>query len=664
MPAILRPILVSLSFILFPVVQTAQAVTPSTQEMADAQAWVAARCEGTDTPEPVFSFSLGGKPSAEVLKAWTFDRQRERIDDARTRHTLRWRDPQSGLVVRMVAVTYRDSPTIEWTVYLRNDGQADSAMIENLQGLDLQLQRDDQGEFILHHQTGSPCTPADYQPFDTVLEPKAVKKIGARDGRPTSSDLSYFNLTWGDRGLIVVVGWPGQWAAEFARDEKTGLRIRAGQELTHFVLHPGEEVRTPLMVLQFERGDVYRGQNLWRRWMVEYNIPRPNGKLVPTHYASCWGNMQPLAAEEMGIIDGFVREGFKLDYWILDAGWYPGNGSWVNIGTWEPDPKRFPHGLRELADRAHQAGMQFVVWFEPERVTSGTWLYEKHPEWLLGKDGKTKLLNLGDPKARQWLVDFMDRFLGEQGIDVYRQDFNIDPLAFWRAADAPDRQGITEMRYVTGYLNWWDELLKRRPGLWIDSCASGGRRNDLETLRRAVPLLRSDYYNTPEAQQAQTWGISLWMPYSGSGLMANDTYWFRSCIFPASRLGCDTRKKDLDSAFLKRMIAEYRRVEPYLLGDFWPLTPWSLDRTAWIAWQFDRPEIGEGFVQAFRRPESFYETARLPLRGLDPGATYELTDFDSDRPITMTAKELTEQGLPVTLKARPAAAILVYKKKP
>lgn len=26
----------------------------------------------------------------------------------------------------------------------------------------------------------------------------------------------------------------------------------------------------------------------------------------------------------------------------------------------------------------------------------------------------------------------------------------------------------------------------------IDSCASGGRRNDLETLRRAVPLLRSD----------------------------------------------------------------------------------------------------------------------------------------------------------------------------
>ena len=26
------------------------------------------------------------------------------------------------------------------------------------------------------------------------------------------------------------------------------LRVSAGQELTHFALHPGEEVRTPLVV--------------------------------------------------------------------------------------------------------------------------------------------------------------------------------------------------------------------------------------------------------------------------------------------------------------------------------------------------------------------------------------------------------------------------------
>lgn len=320
------------------------AVAPAPEEMIDAEEWITARCAGTAKPAPVFSFIVGGRNSAEVLKAWEFDRKSERIDDARTRYTLTWRDPQTGLSVRMVSVTYRDFPTVEWTVYLRNEGKTNSPMIENLQALDLQLEGDGKNEFVLHHQTGSPCTPADYEPHETVLGRTKTKRITATGGRPTNSDLSYFNLMWGERGLIVVVGWPGQWAAEFARKETKGLRIRAGQELTHFLLYPGEEVRTPLMVLQFHRGDRFRAQNIWRRWVVKYNLPRPNGRLVPTHYASCWGNMQPLAAEEIGIIDGFLRERIKLDYWIQDAGWYPGAGSWVNTGTWEPDAKRFRKG--------------------------------------------------------------------------------------------------------------------------------------------------------------------------------------------------------------------------------------------------------------------------------------------------------------------------------
>ena len=65
---------------------------------------------------------------------------------------------------------------------------------------------------------------------------------------------------------------------------------------------------------------------------------------------------------------------------------------------------------------------------------------------------------------------------------MYRNDFNLDPLGFWRGADAPDRQGITEIRYVEGQYAIWDELLRRGiPGCAIDNCASGGRRIDLET---------------------------------------------------------------------------------------------------------------------------------------------------------------------------------------
>ena len=64
------------------------AVTPAPEEMADAREWAAARCAGTAMPVPVFSFRLGGRDAAEVMKAWKFDRSSAQIDEARTRHTL------------------------------------------------------------------------------------------------------------------------------------------------------------------------------------------------------------------------------------------------------------------------------------------------------------------------------------------------------------------------------------------------------------------------------------------------------------------------------------------------------------------------------------------------------------------------------------------------
>ena len=79
----------------------------------------------------------------------------------------------------------------------------------------------------------------------------------------------------------------------------------------------------------------------------------------------------------------------------------------------------------------------------------------------------------------------------------------------------------------------------------IDSCASGGRRNDIETLRRAVPLLRSDCIFEPIAEQCHTYGISFWMPFNGTGFLTVDTYLIRSQMSPEFTLGVDTRRVTL-----------------------------------------------------------------------------------------------------------------------
>ncbi len=94
-------------------------------------------------------------------------------------------------------------------------------------------------------------------------------------------------------------------------------------------------------------------------------------------------------------------------------------------------------------------GLKFIVWFEPERVAPGTQIAREHPEFVFGGE-KGGLFKLSDPAARRWLADLLSRRITEFGIDTYRNDFNIDPLGFWRQADAPDRQGFTEIRYVEG----------------------------------------------------------------------------------------------------------------------------------------------------------------------------------------------------------------------
>ena len=556
---------------------------------------------------------------------------------------------------------------MEWTLYFQNDGPNDSAILEQIQALDTRFERNAEGEFHLHHSKGSPASPTDYEPYETPLAPQADERITAKGGRATNSDLCYFNVEWPGQGVIIALGWPGQWAADFRRDEARHLRVQAGQELTHFKLLPAEEVRSPLVALQFWQGDWIGAQNTWRRWMIAHNLPRPGGKLPPPQAAASSGRftieMQGAnEANQKHFIDRYLENGFLFEYWWMDAGWYVFQSHWYDTGTWEVDPERFPHGLRAVSDYAHQKNLKTIVWFEPERVAPGSWLYQKHPEWLLGTEGKDKLLYLGNPEAWHWLVEHVDNLIRDQGIDLYRQDFNFDPLGIWRSSDAPDRQGITEIRHVTGYLAYWDELRRRHPDMLIDTCASGGRRNDLETLRRAVPLWRSDYPYEPTAMQDQTYGMALWIPYFGTAVNSDDPYVFRSQMVPAVGIGIEPDSKEIDYRRYLRLLAQWRAIANDYYGDYYPLTSYSTANDVWIAWQFDRPDTGEGMVQAFRRPQSPFESARLILHGLDKEARYTVRDLDQPQGTETTGRELTESGLLVSIKQRPGAAMITYRR--
>jgi alpha-galactosidase len=623
-----------------------------------------------------FSFTYDGKSSADLLPGWASQPTTHPLDANRTETDFTWSDLQTGLEVRCVVVQYRDYPAVEWTTYLKNTGSQDTPLLENIQGLDTTFHRGQGSEFVLNGIKGDWCNLESYEPYRLELGPGVSKLFAPSDnlGKSCSGPdgWPYFNLQTPGGGVLMAVGWPGQWAATFARDAADGLHITAGQQLTHLVLHPGEEIRTPLIELIFWKGnDVASAQNLWRRWYTDHNMPRLNGR-----------TQQPLAQiqvsatdDNIAYVDSFLKAGIKPDLCWCDAGWYvnsgnphKGDGEWLNTGTWEPDPVRYPHGFKPFSDWVHAHGMQFILWFEPERVGDpNSWLGKNHPEWLLANDtGTGANLDEGNPDAMKWLIDHIDGMIKAQGIDWYREDMNgVGPLPAWQKHDAPDRQGMTENLYIQGHLAYWDELLRRNPNLHIDSCASGGRRNDIESMRRAVPLLRSDFQfpnmaNVVEGNQGQTYGLSSWLPFYGTGVYSYDPYIYRSFYCPSFGMGGLAPE---NAAAQKKAYGECGRLGPMMLGDYYPLSSYSLASDAWIAWQFNRPESGDGFVQAFRRKANKDGTQTYRLNGLDPAVQYEVTNFDVDGSTTMSGRDLMTKGLVVPIPGAPGSAILVYKKR-
>ena len=623
----------------------------------------------TDVP---FSFVYGGKASAELLPSWKRTHTKQPAKDGREQHVVTYADPATGLEVECEVTLFADSPAVDLVLRFRNAGKADTPIIESILPLDLGIGVPEKADVMLHHSHGSTCAPTDFLPVAQSVAPNATVDLAPSGGRSSNGRLPFFNLQWQGGGLVGAIGWSGQWAVHLARKGGDRLQLQAGQQTTHLKLHPGESIRTPRMLLVLWQGDDrFRGHNLLRRLLLAHYVPRTDGEVaVPPVTQNTWfafntGN-GVTEANQLEAIRRMAPLGVEV-YW-LDAGWF--EGGWpTGVGSWVPRADAFPRGLKPLGDAAHRAGMKFCVWFEPERVNPASRIAKEHPEFVLRRNGGDGLFNLGDPAARQWLTDHLSKCIADWGIDIYRNDFNIDPLPFWQAADAPDRQGMAEIRYVEGLYTMWGELRRRSPGLLIDTCASGGRRIDLEILRLSYPLWRSDTQccgrALPVQDQVQTAGISLYVPLHSAGVWAFDPYTFRSVAATGTNLCPDTRPAEFPAEQARAAIAEAKALRPLYLGDYHPLTDINLDERHWIGWQFDRPDLGKGFAVFFRRPTSPYTALDVALRGLDPAATYEVTfkeTYQVRETRRMTGAELALLRLEIA--AAPGSLLVAYCKAP
>jgi alpha-galactosidase len=255
---------------------------------------------------------------------------------------------------------------------------------------------------------------------------------------------------------------------------------------------------------------------------------------------------------------------------------------------------------------------------------------------------------------------YLTAAVGNYSLDVLRLDFNTDPAPNWVAADTPGRPGIVELRYISGLYALWDAVLGDHPGLLIDNCASGGRRIDLETLSRSVPLWRSDNPGDSIQQQVQSMGLSGFAPISSGGVAWVDPYTWRSSGVVGKtadwgEAGWQTLMANASALEqLQAAVAETQRLRPLaIFGDYFPLTPIVYDDTLWAAYQFhcaggstrvtSCPTVnGAGWAAVFRRPGVPPGPFHLALYGIATGGEYAVRWYNES--YTLSGEEQAMPG--------------------
>lgn len=609
--------------------------------------------------KPAYNFKYGGKSFRSNIEDWNISIGNESEIGAvyrggkTTYITLTHKS--NGLTATVEATVYEENAACEWTVFIKNNGTENSPVISDFCAASCVIPT---GSSEVYMSKGSEPAADDFELIKNDLGILPLK-ITANGGR-TESFLPYFNISGKNGGVVLAVGWSGQWYASLAQ-RANGVQIKAKQEKLKGYLEAGEEIRSPLVSLTFYDGEnALKGFNSFRNFTIDCVYPEGTKQITTSGIGAEFpeSTIDSLVANINSIPDWFAE---AVDYYWIDAGWYPIKTSWSDsVGNWYVDPKKFDRGFAEVSAAAHEKGIGLLLWHEPERCCQGTEVYNeciKHEGWLVEQDEERNLVNLANDDCLEYITGIMQRSITENGVDYLRIDSIPAPYTFWTKADESwenGREGITENHYITNLYKMFDVLIENNPGLLIDNCCSGGKRLDIEMSRRSIPLWRSDYNctdgegNSPadilEATQAQTYGISFWLPYNGTCAYIDGEYADRTNIISCSqRLG-------------------YSEIRRYMVGNYYPLTYGGTDTSRYQATQYDLN--GEGMALIYKRENVTENTYLLRLNGLDPDKTYELYDYDKpETVIEMKGSELMTKGIELNISETPKAVIMLYKTK-
>lgn len=596
--------------------------------------------------------------------------------------------PDGKFAIEQTVIRYKKYPFIEWKTRIKNPSNELSGLVEDIKVLSVSMKNKftplrSKSGMQIRYLKGANTSLYEFIENTFYLEDaesnKKFELVNSMVGLSCANFMPYFaaDFTHFD-GLNIAVGWPGSWKASFTHEARK-VSFDVGLPKSKFRLDPGEKTSLPSILIMYRKDmPIAQAQNVWRKFILNYKTPKENGKPLITPIQAGAGGSLPTSSI-LKVAETIKKHKIPVDMLAVDAGWFGGYhkptdkstlGDWSRLGgNWNTNTFFHPNGLKPASDAARALGLKFSLWVEIERADKDA-PQAKEFENLFLKfvPGNNQMLYMGTKEGWQYAFDTLCKIIDEHGVDVWRLDDNLG--LFHRNLDIldaqrPDRTGLANAKQNTALLKLWDRLKKKYPKIQFDVCSAGGKRLDYESLTRAFAVWRSDsqcfpYKETGEANQIETFYLQYWLPShsGGTGGALTDEYKQLSGISSGYHINFGIAKNDETALLAKRYCALARRVQKYIVHNFYRLTAHPENFANWCAWQGHDPEKNEGYITAFRREVSDADFLRVAPKEIDPSANYELEDKNGKKTVI---KGADLQDFKIVLPRR-SAALYFYKK--
>ena len=590
--------------------------------------------------------------------------------------------PTAGLkVTRHYAVT-SGSPTFEaWTTYTSLAG---AHVLANVNALELTIPNG-AVRWLMGLQGDNANTVHD-NAFTLQQKTLAVgdhMALGAQ-GRASETVVPWLAVDGSPDQFYAALMWSGAWSLTLDRSETAlTLALSLGTMSTTIADAP---VDGPHVLFGVVRGGLAQASGALRTYGLQ--ALRGGRALTPMVTYNTWFAYGTEIDEASMRAEMSRAAAMGTELFVVDAGWYAGAGAAgpfdfdAGLGSWTPDPVRFPHGLKPLGDFAHSLGMKFGIWVEPERVNLSV---VGNPgvaeEWLATTGGQygsdhAAQICLASDAARAWLMKRITGFLDAVQPDYLKWDNNM-----WINCDrAGHGHGPSDgnFAHVHGLYDVMASLRQRYPTLSIENVSGGGNRLDFG-MYRYTDVAWMDDRSTPSVHVRHNieglgavfppaYLLSFLMSHVGEPLQEAPDLSLYSRSRMAGALGLCFKAAELSGADIAKLQAEiaiYKGNRLTLDGATSVLLTAQAKATKGPAWDVLQ-ETGLGtkqiMIYAFQSDPTVTKINVKPS-GLAAQTMYEVRSVDTGVLSVAKGADLTAQGIDILQSPKSAAHLLVLTAK-